>query len=614
MTDSKNSQGSGWRSRTGTSSWHQARHIWHDGQWYVAGAVWLVTLYLGYVGFAKHFAALGEARSPLDLLYLTLQLFPLQSGAVAPPLSWQLQAARLLAPAITAYTVVRALATLFYEQLQSLRLRFMHDHVVICGLGRMGLLLTRGFLERGEHVVVIERDDANDYIGPSREQGATVLIGSATDNELLRKAGVPKARYVISVCGDDSTNAEVAVRVRALAGGHQGRMLTCCAHVVDPRLYGLLRERELVLETGRSFRLEFLNIFDHGAQLLLDEYPIFAAKAAANYQPHVLVVGLGRMGESVVAHIARRWWLQGSQEGERARLRGAVRPRITVIDLEAQRKVESLCLRYPQLEKACELNPRQMDICSPEFERASFLFTADGDCDVTAVCVCLDNDSLGLTAGLALLQHLRGHHVPIVVRLEHETGLATLLHGAEDNAFRHLHGFGLLDRTCQPEMILGGTHEILARAIHEDYVTRQRELGDTPTSNPSLVPWGDLPEDLKESNRHQADHIGVKLKAIGYGIAPLTDWDAERLQFTAEEVELMAQMEHQRFVEERLRAGWAHAPGPKSAEQRTSPDLVAWDELSESAKEKDRGTVRGLPSFLAKAGLQVYRLQDETRA
>jgi hypothetical protein len=512
-----------------------------------------------------------------------------------------LQTARLLAPAIVAYTAVRALATLFYEQLQSVRLRFTRDHVVICGLGRMGSLLTKGFLRDGEQVVAIERDEGNDYIQQCREQGATVLVGSATDPELLRKAGVHSARYVVSVCGDDSTNAEVAVHVRALAGHHQGRRLTCFVHIVDPRLHSLLRERELVLEKGTPFRLEFLNIFDRGARLLLDDYPPPAANTAASCRPHVLVVGLGRMGESLITHIARSWWVERRAEGER--------PRITVIDREAQRKVESLRLLYPQLEKACELSARQMDVRWPEFQGASFLFNADGDCDVSAVYVCLDNDSLGLMAGLTLLQRVRGHNIPIVVRLAHETALATLLCGGEEATLQDLHAFGLLDRTCRPKLILGGTHEILARAIHEDYVRRQRELGDTPESNPALVPWDELPEGLKESNRHQADHMGVKLKAIGYGIAPLTDWDAERLQFTAEEVELMAQMEHQRFVEERLRAGWTGAPGPKSMEQKTSPDLVPYNELSELAKEKDRGTVRGPPTFLARAGLQVYRLK-----
>jgi hypothetical protein len=280
--------------------------------------------------------------------------------------------------------------------------------------------------------------------------------------------------------------------------------------------------------------------------------------------------------------------------------------------------VECLRLRYPQLEKACELDSGQMDIRWPEFQRASFLFNADGKCDVTAVCVCLDDDSLALRAGLTLLQRVRGHHMPIVVRLAQETGLAMLLRGAEENAYGDLHGFGLLDRTCQPELILGGTHEILARAIHEDYVRCQRELGDTSPqegvrstyeSNPSLVPWNELPDDLKESNRQQADHVGNKLKAIGCGVAPLTDWDAERLQFSAEEVELMAQMEHHRFVEERLAAGWTYAAGAKDTGRKTSPTLVPWDDLPDSEREKDRNPVRGLPRFLAQAGLQVYRVK-----
>jgi len=575
------------------------RHKWRDCQWYVVGVLWLVAFWLGFAGLVKYFAAQGQTRSLLDILYLTLQLFSMRCSAVTP-FGWELEVARFLAPAVAGYTALRALAVVFCYRLQSLRVRFIRNHTIVCGLGRTGLLLARGFLERGEKVVIIEQEEGNDYIEPCREGGAIVLVGSATDPEMLRRAAVHRALHVISVCADDSTNAEVAVRVRDMAGRDRGWTLTCCVHVVDPRLYSLLRERELVLELDRPYRLEFLNIFDRGAQLLLDQYPSMAAKTEANCRPHVVVVGLGRMGESVVLHLARSWWSQRNQGGEQ--------PRITVIDLDAQRKVESLCLRYPQLEKACELDAGQMDIRWPEFQQASFLFNADGRCDVTAVYVCLDDDSLGLRAGLTLLQRMRGHHIPIVVRLERETGLATLLPEAEQSAFQDLHAFGLLDRTCQPELILGGTHEILAHAIHEDYVQRQSELGHTLERNPSLVPWDELPDELKESNRKQADHICVKLQAIGYGVAPLTDWDAEQLHFSTEEIELMAQMEHQRFVEERLCAGWTYAAGAKDMERKTSPILVPWNELTESEKEEDRDAVRGLPRFLARAGLQVYRL------
>nr|MBC7244260.1 NAD-binding protein [Chloroflexota bacterium] len=574
-------------------------HKWYEHQWFVALGLWLVTLCLGYVGFIKHFADLGQVRSSLDLLYLTLQLFPLQSGAVSPPISWELQVARLLAPAIAAYTVWQALASLFYQQLQSLRLRFMHDHVVICGLGRMGLLLTRGFLQQGEHVVVIEQDEGNDFIALCREEDAIVVLGNARERELLRWAGVPKAKYVLSVCGDDSTNAEVAVRVQELATQRQGRPVECFVHIVDPRLYHLLREQEIA--PFPSYRLELFNIFDRGARLLLQEHPPFTnMDGLLMHQPHVLVVGLGRMGESLVVHMARDWWSKYAPSNGPLRM--------SIVDWEAKRKAELLYLRYPKLRNACELVALQMDIRWPEFEQAPFLFDSEGRCDVTAIYVCLDNDSLGLRAGLALLQCIRGRRIPIVVRMAHESGLAMLLRGSQGDDCDKLHAFGLLDRTCSPELILGGTHEILARAIHESYVRHQQELGEIPETNPSLVPWEELPEELRESNRCQAEHIMVKLKAVGYGIAPLTDWDAERFQFTAEEVERMAQMEHQRFVEERLRAGWTYALGPKNMKRKTSPILVPWEELPEYEKEKDRNMVCELPRVLARAGLQVYRL------
>lgn len=591
--------------RVANRAWRQT--VWRNWSQYrgvLIIGLWLTTLYLGYVGFAKHFAALNENRSFWDLFYLTLQLFPLQSGAVPPPIGWELQAARLLAPAVAAYTVIQTFVTIFYEQVQLLRLRFIRDHVVICGLGRMGLLLARGFLQQGERVVVIEQDENNDFITLCQEEGIIVTLGNAKDRGVLCRAGVPRAKYVFSVCGDDSTNAEVAVHVRELVASRQGRPLTCFVHIVDARLYHLLREREV--SPVPSYRLELFNIFDRGARLLLEEHPCFHEEdGVLMQQPHVLIVGLGRMGESLVVHMARSWWTNYTQTY------GSLR--ISIIDREAKRKVASLCLRYPKLEKACQLAVLQMDILWPEFEQAGFLLGSDGHCDVTAVYVCLDNDALGLKTGLTLLQRLRGQRIPIVVRMAHETGLALLLRSAEGDGFDNPYAFGLLDRTCSPELILGGTHEVLARAIHESYVRHQQGLGETPATNPSLVCWEELPEEIKESNRCQADHILVKLKAVGYGIAPLTDWDAERFEFTAEEVEKMAQMEHQRFVEERLRAGWSYAPGPKDMERKTSPILVPWDELPEAEKEKDRNVVRELPRFLARAGLQVYRLPYQRR-
>ena len=127
-----------------------------------------------------------------------------------------------------------------------------------------------------------------------------------------------------------------------------------------------------------------------------------------------------------------------------------------------------------------------------------------------------------------------------------------------------------------------------------------------------MVPWDDLDEDFKEANRAQAAHIGVKLAAMGCDLLPLTDWAAESFTLREEEVDRLAEMEHERWVEERRRAGWTL--GPRDDVRRRTPNLVGWSELSEDMREYDRVFVRGLPRFLASAGFQIGRRGDRARA
>jgi RyR domain len=159
-------------------------------------------------------------------------------------------------------------------------------------------------------------------------------------------------------------------------------------------------------------------------------------------------------------------------------------------------------------------------------------------------------------------------------------------------------------------VLLSGVTEMLAHAIYEDYVRKQRAEGQTPATNPAMVDWGELPDTLKDSNRDQAADIGAKLAAVGCGIVTLTDWSAPPLQFTIDEVELLARMEHDRWCRERTAGGWTYGP-ERDAAQRVSPYLVPWADLSEEIREYDRNTVRALPQFLASAGFSVVRARAD---
>jgi hypothetical protein len=314
----------------------------------------------------------------------------------------------------------------------------------------------------------------------------------------------------------------------------------------------------------------------------------------------VLVVGLGNFGRSVVLHAARDWQPHYRESGKRLRM--------TLLGKNAERVAEALCTRYPRLATTCELVPKAADVMSPDFNPRTVLVDEDGRCDLSAAYVCLNDEPAAISTGLSLRQCLLHASGPrIIVRVRDEVGLAKLLPRSAGPAFGLLQTFPVYERACTPELVLGGAHETLARAIHSQYLRQQTARGDTPQSNPSLVPWDDLPPRLQEANRRQADDIGVKLEKLGCTLAPLTDWDADRFTFTPGEVEMLAVKEHERWMDDYVRAGWVHAPGDKQNRKKTHPSLVPWSQLTEDEKEKDRDTIRSLPVFLARAGFQIER-------
>ena len=145
-------------------------------QWPIIILLWLLAIILGYIGHFKYFIGIGEVPIVTETLYRAVQLFSMES-TVSGSVGWELHIARFMAPAIAIYTGIFALAIIFHEQVQLFCLRFIKDHVVICGLGRKGLLLSREFRKNGERVVVIEQDRNNSMIGLCKEYGSIILAG-----------------------------------------------------------------------------------------------------------------------------------------------------------------------------------------------------------------------------------------------------------------------------------------------------------------------------------------------------------------------------------------------------------------------------------------------------
>ncbi len=80
----------------------------------------------------------------------------------------------------------------------------LDDHFIICGYGRIGSVLARFLIERYVNVVVIERNEAR--VGRMDDDGILYLIGEATDEKVLKRAGIERAKGLVTAVATDADN------------------------------------------------------------------------------------------------------------------------------------------------------------------------------------------------------------------------------------------------------------------------------------------------------------------------------------------------------------------------------------------------------------------------
>jgi hypothetical protein len=90
------------------------------------------------------------------------------------------------------------------------------DHVVLCGLGHLGLRVLEELRRRGVEVVVVERDAAARFLPAARALGVPVLVADMRDDAVLVEASVRHARTIVVATSDDMANLEVALDARRL--------------------------------------------------------------------------------------------------------------------------------------------------------------------------------------------------------------------------------------------------------------------------------------------------------------------------------------------------------------------------------------------------------------
>jgi hypothetical protein len=566
--------------------------FWRDYQWWVVGLAAVAAFVLGFVGFFEHDA------SPTDAVYNSLKLFIFHESEANTGVGVCVNIARFLAPGVAGYAALIALGSLFHERWLQMKGARRHGHIVLCGLGYVGSAFLESLLTARKRVVVIEKDPESPNRQLCRRRGVPVIVGDAQQKGVLQAAGIERAARLLAATPDDAVNAEIVACAQELTTltedrrrrrqtaitRRRGAGLSCLARIADPDLCTWLRIAEAKRHDAGS-ALDFFNPYDISGRLMLEEFPFDTRPG----RPHILVAHPDAAGARLIFYAARHWY--------GLRPDNTVPLLITVVDDHAEQQVDALVGEYPVLEneKVCEF------VTCPATVRSIQRRLASQGSGISRAYVTAYDDAQALESALKLRREfdaLNGK-VPLVVALSGAEGIASLV---KNSGSSDMDVFLTLERTCDADFAEGGSFETMARAIHDRY-------GDIHAGKDRPPQWSKLDESFKASNRSQARHIAVKLKEIGYQIVPLCDWKATDFTFTSEEIEKLAEMEHDRWWEERRADRWKWGE-KRSDGLKENPYMVNWHELPADIAEWDRVFVRAIPALLASVGLQLVPVSE----
>ncbi|HEX6820170.1 MAG TPA: NAD-binding protein [Ktedonobacterales bacterium] len=166
----------------------------------------------------------ANALAPWAALYESLKLLIFQSGLSLP--SDLLGAALFFLTPLLGLGLLVQTASSFGRRLLDKSSRretwqvalasTFHEHVIVSGLGRVGLRVARQLIEAGYHVVFIQTEWNEGLVPRALEMNIPVVIGDAREPATLRQAGILRARAVIACINGDLLNIEIALAARKL--------------------------------------------------------------------------------------------------------------------------------------------------------------------------------------------------------------------------------------------------------------------------------------------------------------------------------------------------------------------------------------------------------------
>lgn len=205
------------------ATWHDTRALLSEFRRPLLAII--LSLFLGGYLYGELHKFAGYDPIPLvDLPYLMLALMVIEAP-IALPSEWYLIIFWYLQPAAGVYIVSRGAVDfirLFFDRNERRSAwelavaRTYHNHVVLIGVGHVGLRVARTLSDMGFEIVAIDDDIDADADSELNRLGIPIVMGDGRHISTMSAAGIEDARALIVCTANDHVNLELTMRARDL--------------------------------------------------------------------------------------------------------------------------------------------------------------------------------------------------------------------------------------------------------------------------------------------------------------------------------------------------------------------------------------------------------------
>lgn len=434
-----------------------------------------------------------------------------------------------------------------------------------------------------------------------RRKGVTTINGDPTQPVTLRAASITQATSIVAFEPDDTTNLQIEAAARRTMDDAK-RSTTLDAHVATKSLMLLREALEMRMSQSRRhsntpspISPRPFSMDELAARALLQREVVFLlalARQLSQTRLHIVMFGFGNAAEAFARALLSSCWSVHLDA-----------PRLTVLTPDPQATEMAFRARHreafshPQLWCAdIAFQAFDWDASSLSDDVLTNVETSRGP--PTAAMVATGSDALNIHLSLALKRsaNLRWP-IPIYMNESNQSefGREYAKGRNTEQLEAYLQAFGSYQSTATRALIVDGALDVGSAMAHQHFLaTPRRGQSSLDELKIQLKDWQQTPEHFRAANRGIADSVLVKMWDVDWRPAHDTESGRVSPDVPIRLIERLCRREHDRWVADRLMAGWRPArPGERrDYDLKVHDKLTPWDTLTDDDHEHCAEAIR----------------------